>query len=260
MQVTGTARALDSNSGTIGSARPHPAKPSFKEGELDELFEVMDVNADGVVSFEEFKVAVGYCNLLIHGSGKNDHVRFTEAELRYAFDEADADGNKSLTRDEFTGLLQRFSFVRTPAQAEAQPDAEAPASNASRRLSFSSLRHGLALLRRQHWLAIELLKMSQQCERLPSEQRALAQQCFREVCKAVPFLLIVLVLPGGLAILPALVVAFPRLVPVAFRDAIPLKRARTGAGPDEFQKLTTRVFRAVVANMREQRRRGAGAQ
>lgn len=213
------------------------------EGQLAHLFAFLDLNRDGVVSFEEFRQAVGRHD--------DNAFSFSEAELRYAFDEADVDGQEGLTAEALASLLSRLALLPPAARGEEVSSLEQPglslatSSGSSSRGRLARWLDGLAMLRRQQRLATALLRASLR-DRLPEDRRPLAKQCLREALKTVPFVLATFVLPGGFTVFPAVVMAFPAIAPVAFRDAIGLKPGASSGGPDEFEKLTTRVFRAVV--------------
>eukprot|EP00405_Crypthecodinium_cohnii_P014424 CAMPEP_0206458684 /NCGR_PEP_ID=MMETSP0324_2-20121206/23716_1 /ASSEMBLY_ACC=CAM_ASM_000836 /TAXON_ID=2866 /ORGANISM="Crypthecodinium cohnii, Strain Seligo" /LENGTH=258 /DNA_ID=CAMNT_0053930069 /DNA_START=396 /DNA_END=1172 /DNA_ORIENTATION=- len=169
---------------------------------------------------------------------KRRGLPFLDAELRYAFDEADEDGNGILSADEVRRTLARLTsglWALMPA-----------------------LKAGIVRSARQSHLAALLLRARLTGD-LPTESKAerhdqLIKTAAVEVSKVVPFMTIVLFVPGAPIIVPAMLAYCPAAVPSAFSSVAAVmapnkqqEATESDSGPcgrelDEFQKLTLEVL------------------
>jgi len=69
---------------------------------VDELFQRLDLNGDGVLDLAEV-------------TSQHDKLGMTEAEAIAMFRELDADDSGTLTRDEATTLLNAIAMLKPPA-------------------------------------------------------------------------------------------------------------------------------------------------
>jgi len=202
-----------------------------------------------------------------------------DAELRYAFDEADEDGNGILSADEVRRTLARLgtggqtSSVSAAAVAPvatagtATPttpsSSESPAPAKEEEPSglwalMPALKAGIVRSARQSHLAALLLRARLTGD-LPTESKAerhdqLIKTAAVEVSKVVPFMTIVLFVPGAPIIVPAMLAYCPAAVPSAFSSVAAVmapnkqqEATESDSGPcgrelDEFQKLTLEVL------------------
>eukprot|EP00927_Polykrikos_kofoidii_P046089 TRINITY_DN40282_c0_g1_i2.p1 TRINITY_DN40282_c0_g1~~TRINITY_DN40282_c0_g1_i2.p1 ORF type:complete len:371 (+),score=40.11 TRINITY_DN40282_c0_g1_i2:133-1245(+) len=145
----------------------------------------------GTVSFEEF---VELCGFRCHGSS------LEEAELRFVFEEADADNRGLLSREKVDALLDRLGLVNnadSSASASSTGNETISFSLTAQQL-FASFWIGLRLIRRQTILAVRLLaRCEARCERLTAQQRGLVRRATLDLAKVVPLMGILLIIPGG---------------------------------------------------------------
>mmetsp|Transcript_19947 Transcript_19947/g.56386 ORF Transcript_19947/g.56386 Transcript_19947/m.56386 type:complete len:268 (-) Transcript_19947:74-877(-) len=195
------------------------------------VFRVLDRDADGAVDLEDLAWAAARGEGW--GEAMGEAAMFSAAELQYAFEEADVDGDGRLSREELQGAL---------TSAGLAPWEELPVGLETALLSRLLL--GCRRLRRQCRLAAALASLPPEDWRSHPTRKALLRRAAAELSKAVPFVLVAAFMPGSSVIIPAILLRCPALVPTAFRVD---PSAPSAAKRDEFQELTARVFGSVAA-------------
>lgn len=249
----GTVRTAEAGEGTIAS-----------DAELRGLFDLIDTDESGFVSFDEFSVFAEYCG--VRSSGCPTGL----AELRFVFDEADAGKTGKISMSEMGSILQRIGLLEggTDIVGVTRTCTERPETRCSgihveqlvrrARQGWEACKqcscdtcNGLRMLQRQSLLAWRLVKSSH-ADPLTENQRGIVLRALLDLVKLVPFLLIILVLPGGSALSMFLLQNCPWAVPSAFARA-KHGTARTSNGDtsiNEFDELCMRTFAAFVREAR----------
>lgn len=172
---------------------------------------------------------------------------FTEAELLYAFEEADRDGNKLLGVKEVERVVEQMQRDRN-----IQDSADAASGSNAFMRQAAAFRSGMARTARQCRLATQLILAP---AREWEERHAhLVKQATVDLGKTIPFVSMALFLPGGSLALPVVASLFPAAVPSNFRALVLGRKSQTAARElarehDEFDKLTTGVFYLVLSRM-----------
>eukprot|EP00747_Dinoflagellata_sp_TGD_P076194 gnl/TRDRNA2_/TRDRNA2_159046_c1_seq1.p1 gnl/TRDRNA2_/TRDRNA2_159046_c1~~gnl/TRDRNA2_/TRDRNA2_159046_c1_seq1.p1 ORF type:complete len:260 (+),score=40.91 gnl/TRDRNA2_/TRDRNA2_159046_c1_seq1:119-781(+) len=178
-----------------------------------------------------------------------------EAELRYVFELADADGSGTLSMTEVgtvlrgLGLLCRGGHPGATAVGTAPPPTGIEAWVRPGMESAGQLLHGGRLLFRQTALAWRLISGTNRTAPLSNQDQSLVDEAMRDLMALVPFLFVNLFIPGA-SVLSVLMVKYcPALVPTAFLNA---QRARDASGlpngttVEEFDRLCLRTFGSFV--------------
>jgi len=234
--------------------------------ELDRIFDWIDLDSNGQISFEEFLIFADYCGMRQGRQECSAKSAVEDAELRFVFNEADADKSGHLDKDEVGAILQRLGLLATQDCNEDEEDCKVDVSSLPRRarvwrirrraasrgmlrvVPFAPLRklarqgieqsveftkelgQGLGLISRQTALAWRLASSGFSVlghTPLDVERRAVVRRATLDLAKLIPFLLLNLLVPGGSVVSVFLLRRCPKAVPSAF--------ARARAAQENFQ-------------------------
>lgn len=247
-------RKQDKHNMCCSSTSPSESREdTMKDLEFIAIFEWMDADKSGTVSYQEFLLFAEYCGV------RWRHDASVEAELRFVFDEVDADSSGDLTKEEVKQMLYRIGLLKQPVTS---PKCWAPKPHAGFfqkvihrvRGELATFQSSVRLLKRQTMLALSLLRHERLHGKLSTQQQSLVRRSMWELAKLVPLLLLAC-LPGCSLVIPLALRACPSVLPRAFHNAFsregPASKANVSSqGNSEFDLLCVDIFRGFLRNTR----------